>query len=562
MAEEVLRNSGLVEVSVQGNSVSWKHGKTGKVMSLELPPPSPDLSGSIEAMSADDSQREAARVAALQNFRRQLVQAKTALHGVPEAGPQRNQIDFLLLHINRAISEFPPTVRVEANILAQHLESAKHRKLQEAERQKSLDQQAREREVRWQTLREEAARDRRQRSLVTLEQSEKEKTMAVDYLFTVYRAKWMASGGHPDPAAFKNIEPGKLKWAQDADREMKMRLREPDDITILRGTAMELFLGVEIEEQRWFDAEVVRVAAVDDFANGLDLALEWDRDEELGIIPRLAVDFTTAEHEKVLDKKLEKLRKGTSVNYFRSKVEKRQGDAFEGRIEDIPMVILGLDKEMLAEIGAAAMRGEKITPIHPVRELIVRQARAQVGSQIRELGARMMEEMVRVRGRLEERAGLFVDDYLEEARQENSQTTKPTWLEGFLRQAPAHVMSRFLGRREAMRLRHLLGIQRRLAEQPVSDESRPDLARFASKKIHRRLAGVGGAAVAALRLAGLGFLSELSGCVPLDRLTQLAFGLLSRIFDGIDRGERFVGRPLELGRNRFAFAVGHRVSSP
>ncbi len=299
------------------------------------------------------------------------------------------------------------------------------------------------------------------------------------FLFATYRAKWIATGGHADPNSFLGAPESLRKWGADADRTMRKTIDEPDDDSSVRGTGLELFLGVEIEEQRWFGAEVIRVAAVDDYSNSLDLALEFPYDRELGIVPRLAIDFTTAEKQEILDHKLKKLGKGTSVNFFRSKVEKNdRGEAFEGRVEDLPMVILGVNGKVLADVGAALRRGEKIGPDHPIKAILLRQAEIQVGLQIRTLAANFMRGAIRNRPTDAETLRA-VEKYSAGFEARGDFTSDVSAIRDILRAVPVGGMDYYLGEAATNRLRNLLAVHGNLERQLAStNEQHPEVARM------------------------------------------------------------------------------------
>lgn len=495
------------------------------------------------------------------------------------------RFDSLVVKIGTAINRMPGERKTASVILLQKEEKRLDRERHEREakaaaerkalaKRESAEQLARRQEEDRKRRAEErigkrlaTGAARREAELVAHPVTEREKAMNLDYLFSVYRAKWLASGGHTDPATFAHETEAKVKWAQGADQEMRLRLKEPGTSELLRGTAMELFLGVELEEQRWFGGEVVRVAAADDFANSLDLAMEWPEDEELGIVPRLAIDFTTAEGDQTISKKLAKLGKGTSVNFFRSKVED-----YEGRVEDIPMVILGLNGDVLSEVGAALLRGEKMSPDHPLRALLLRQAEIQVGLQIRKLAADL------VANALEDRPNspvtrAAVRAYADGMRGDPGFSKDVTRVGEILRSVSEYDMAYFLkDRRAATRLRHLLAIHRRLGEQLASaDAEHPQAKRLASSvKLSRRLeAGpeatpiktsppgeVFGSRFA--RLLGVG--DFLLG-IPQQALSQPRFRVVRFRLQRCDRRAHFLRRSGEppFRRRRILLVFGHTV---
>lgn len=394
-------------------------------------------------------------------------------------------------------------------------------------------------------------------------------TQKLEYLFATYRAKWIASGGHADPSTFLGAPESLRKWGMDADKIMRKTIDQPGDESVVRGTALELFLGVEIDQQRWFGAEVVRVAAVDDYSNSLDLALEFPFDAELGIVPRLAIDFTTAESRDVLDKKLKKLGKGTSVNFFRSKVEKNdRGEAFEGRVEDLPMVILGVNGAVLSEVGASLRRGEKIGPDHPVKAVLLRQAEIQVGLQIRTLAAefarnalRNMPTEISTRRAVEAYAAGFESgsDFLKNI---------PA-IRDVMKSVPVGGMEYYLGKGTTSRLRNLLavhkGIERQLAK---TDERNPEARRLgksirlsqALQEIRQQPAQskISPIGEIFLRVARLRHFCETLRRAHCQQVAHLPLGIVGLARQRVDRRDGLVGGSVGWGYLAVG-QLGHRV---
>ncbi len=391
----------------------------------------------------------------------------------------------------------------------------------------------------------------------------------LNFLFATYRAEWIASGGHADPSTFHGAPESLRKWGMNADRTMRMTIDQPADESIVRGTALELFLGVEIERQRWFGAEVVRVAAVDDYSNSLDLALEFPFDAELGIVPRLAIDFTTSESNDVLSKKILKLGKGTSVNFFRSKVEKNgRGEAFEGRVEDLPMVILGVNGKVLSDVGASLRRGEQVGPEHAIRTVLLRQAEIQVGLQIRTIAAEFARNALR--NMPTDAATLrAVEAYATGFESGGDFLANVSAIRDIMRSVPVGGMDYYLGRQATNRFRNLLAVHANL-EARISETNRqdPEASRMAgSIKLSRRLEAVQHQPAQSkispigeifLRVAGLGFIGQPFRRASYQKLAHLPLGIIGLSRERVDCRERLVGRAVGWGYLVFRL-LGHRV---
>ena len=389
------------------------------------------------------------------------------------------------------------------------------------------------------------------------------------FLFATYRAKWIATGGHADPNSFLGAPESLRKWGADADRTMRKTIDEPGDESSVRGTGLELFLGVEIEEQRWFGAEVIRIAAADDYSNSLDLALEFPYDRELGIVPRLAIDFTTAEKQEILDHKLKKLGKGTSVNFFRSKVEKNdRGVAFEGRVEDLPMVILGVSGKVLADVGAALRRGEKIGPDHPIKAILLRQAEIQVGLQIRTITAELMNNALRNMP-TDAPTRKAVEAYSTGFESGGGFLSNVAAIRDIVKTIPVGGMDYYLGEAATNRLRNLLAVHGNLERQLAStNEQHPEVREMArsirltrtlqsaqKQPLQTKISPIGDIF---LRVARLGFVGEAIRRAFEKELAHLPFRVIRLAFKRRDRRDGLVGRPFRWGY-LVVRLLGHRV---
>jgi len=389
------------------------------------------------------------------------------------------------------------------------------------------------------------------------------------FLFATYRAKWLATGGHADPNSFLGAPETLRKWGADADKTMRKSIDQPGSESNVQGTGLELFLGVEIEDQRWFGAEVVRVAAVDDYANSLDLAIEFPYDGELGIVPRLAIDFTTAETQSVLNHKLEKIGKGTNVNFFRSKVEKNdRGEAFEGRVEDLPMVILGVNKDVLSGVDASLRRGEKIGPDHPIKAILLRQAEIQVGLQIRTITAEIMNNALRNMP-TDAPTRKAVEAYSTGFESGGGFLSNVAAIRDIVKTIPVGGMDYYLGEAATNRLRNLLAVHGHLERQLASTNERHPEVRGMAKSIRltrtlqsaqnqpvqRKISPIGDIF---LRVARLGFLGEAIRRAFEKELAHLPFRVIRLAFKRRDRRDGLVGRPFRWGY-LVVRLLGHRV---
>lgn len=300
----------------------------------------------------------------------------------------------------------------------------------------------------------------------------------IAFLLDRYRELW-AAVAPIDPGKFKSIPESMKRWA--ASEVESIRATFPDDGNAehrVRGDALEAFAGIEIARQRLIDAEVVRVSTLDDYANGVDLVLEFARDPVTGFVPRCAVDLGSAGTPDGARGKLSKGGKGAEVRFFRSKVEKVGADGAEMRLRDIPMVILGLNATILAELGAAARRNEAIGPDHPLKAVFLRQAEIQVGLQIQTLAADFVRFAI---DRMPSDGATLgaVSACADGVRAETNFLADVPKVRDILKNVPAAGLAHYLGTREATRFRHLLAIHESLSEQIASvDETHPEARRI------------------------------------------------------------------------------------
>jgi hypothetical protein len=270
------------------------------------------------------------------------------------------------------------------------------------------------------------------------------------------------------------------RWAADEEERIRATFtNNPDDEKTIRGSANEMFIGVESQDQNWFGAEVSRVSTIDDYRNGIDFLMELPRDPELGIDPVCGFDVTCSEADEILTRKERKLGKGTKVDFFRSKLRRVNGKPLEGAVDNVPMVILGVNRSILSKVGAALRRGEKIGPDHPIKAVLLRQAEIQAGLQIRKLGADLMTEALNNMPR-DPDTRRVVEEYAERFRADDAFYRNVPAIRDLLRQISGAGMTYYIGERNRTRLRHLLAVHAHFERQlETIDETRPDVRRMA-----------------------------------------------------------------------------------
>lgn len=202
------------------------------------------------------------------------------------------------------------------------------------------------------------------------------------------------------PAAIEefSIHPGER--ARDAEVAREFFARKKTAGHVDGGEAVEAMLNVELDLSNWFGGVTFRTTRYDDM-KGVDAVIEWNAEETYGFVPRLAVDFSGSENSGRVAEKLDKLKNGTRVKYFRSQVERDDdGSEVEMTLEKMPTVVLGIDAALTEGIGQFALlhkttrAGKERLPArlfaeHPIRQLLLEQAAVQIDKQIRDEAIRL-----------------------------------------------------------------------------------------------------------------------------------------------------------------------------
>lgn len=136
----------------------------------------------------------------------------------------------------------------------------------------------------------------------------------------------------------------------ERDRNKVLRMRENDVLVKSKqGEIFENMISENIELHNWLgdNAFTFKTVEYDDRTKHTDLIVEWEPDKG-GEPIKLAIDCTVAELQGNLRKKVkyivDELERGemTNIDYFESQV-----DDFTGPIEDVPRVILAINKDKL-----------------------------------------------------------------------------------------------------------------------------------------------------------------------------------------------------------------------
>lgn len=118
-----------------------------------------------------------------------------------------------------------------------------------------------------------------------------------------------------------------------------------------RGECLEVIVADQGDSGNWFGeyAMVTKTSEFDDIRNGVDMVVEFDKEEPERIA--LAVDASTASEIKVIEDKIKrniaKLKDNVhlqEVKYFKSQISNEKGEYYKGSIRDLIPVVIGADK--------------------------------------------------------------------------------------------------------------------------------------------------------------------------------------------------------------------------
>jgi len=166
----------------------------------------------------------------------------------------------------------------------------------------------------------------------------------------------------------------RLKHRQSKHPEIKSDPEEP------LGSTFEEFLVEAMRDGDWFGGKFFRTTEHDDRWNGVDAVIEWPSPTAEGRPVRMAIDFSTSRNNGILHEKLQTINGMAKVKYFRSQIEHDEnGKPLEVRAF-FPKVILGADVDMMKQV---AREGVMPGRDHPLRVLMLRQAKRQIDVQIR-----------------------------------------------------------------------------------------------------------------------------------------------------------------------------------
>lgn len=122
-----------------------------------------------------------------------------------------------------------------------------------------------------------------------------------------------------------------------------------------RSEALEVIIGDQVELNDWFgpNAVVTRTTEFDDFMHGVDAVVEFNLgDDEHPERIALGVDASMRADAQTVDGKIRRnisrvtgSEEPTMVKYFRSQIQDAEGRVFEGPLEAVVPVVIGIDGE-------------------------------------------------------------------------------------------------------------------------------------------------------------------------------------------------------------------------
>ena len=173
---------------------------------------------------------------------------------------------------------------------------------------------------------------------------------------------------------------GEENVAKDRKKVRDIKSRFEEDKNKIPATVLEAIVMEQSELSEWFGphASTLRTTEFDDFVNGVDLVVEFNEPERSSSHLALGVDVTFG--ASTIQKKFRRIKDEidagqlASVKYFRS-----QNSRFQGRLSQIPRIVIGIEKENLQNLAALWVQGKKKElGIHPVQRLILVEARRQL----------------------------------------------------------------------------------------------------------------------------------------------------------------------------------------
>jgi len=516
MVDGVLK-SVISDASFDGSIFSWE-GKKGRVFKPFEFVLDEDTAKAIQEISNDPNAEDLLQILLLRPMLRQMKDSRDPSFNMPiyklegamkkipsdrrdsatqiqqkviaRTAYEQRKVESERLHLERETFARAESERLRAEKAA-------------VDEKRRLEDEARQR-VEFERLQAEkqAERERRRLDFARL-------TVEEEKFKRAYDSELATMGEEPKPESFRRVgtegrrRADQLRQDEFARQFAQEKLEEPE---LAFGDLLEAFMQVELMRQDWFGAQFVRTSKYDDYFNGTDGMLEWpdDRPESSA---RLAIDFTVAESDEVLRKKCRKIDRGVQIQYFRSSSRDARGRTFEASLSNVPIVILGVDRAMLRKILEETEGDPEKLREHPVRALMVEQAAAQVGLQVREMCARLVGTVIGREKYVSDSLREAVRAYTDGAMADRTYTKNSAEIARIFSQVTeADFSEGFHNENQASRLAQLLRVFMHLDDRRESlrEESTPARQWLGESKTHERLAR----GLAALRLGRFGLFGK------------------------------------------------------
>jgi len=141
------------------------------------------------------------------------------------------------------------------------------------------------------------------------------------------------------------------KKIENFKKKKNTQEREIYDINEKRSKAFEILLADQIYDGEWLGPEAmsIRASRFDDVLNGVDIIVEFDRENAVERIA-LVVDASTTSDIDYIEKKIKRnIRrisedlKPLEIKYFHSQIRGENGEYFKGKIENLIPIVIGAD---------------------------------------------------------------------------------------------------------------------------------------------------------------------------------------------------------------------------
>ncbi|MGB3988864.1 MAG: hypothetical protein WBK67_04200 [Minisyncoccales bacterium] len=160
---------------------------------------------------------------------------------------------------------------------------------------------------------------------------------------------------YPEKEILKDLKHLQLAEKRIEDKKGKMSPfeREVADLNEKRGQAFEVLLVDQVYNGEWFGPEAmpVQTSRYDDVLRGVDMIIEFDREDEIERVA-LAVDASTTSEIDHMERKIKRnIRRVTEdfwpleVKYFESQINDSNGNYFKGELKGLIPIVIGADRQ-------------------------------------------------------------------------------------------------------------------------------------------------------------------------------------------------------------------------